>query len=77
MSRIIQNKILPDDWLFQVFTYNTSKLSINSKIIADKLIENIKLEKDKSLQNSLNQSFIKHVIFKTQFLDSMMTYLQN
>lgn len=70
MSRIIQNKILPDDWLFQVFTYNTSKLSINSKIIADKLIENIKLEKDKSLQNSLNQSFIKHVIFKTQFLDS-------
>lgn len=69
MSRIIQNKILPDDWLFQVSTYNTSNLSKNSKIIADKLIENIKIEKDKVLQNNLNQFFIKHVIFQISFLN--------
>jgi dipeptidyl aminopeptidase/acylaminoacyl peptidase len=34
----------------------------------DGLIENIKLEKDESLQNSLIQLFIKHVIFKSSFL---------
>lgn len=70
MSRIIQKKILPDDWFIKVINYDTSKLSKNSKIIADKLIENIKLEKDKALQNNLNQSFIKHVIFQTSFLSS-------
>lgn len=47
MSRIIQKKILPDDWFIKVINYDTSKLSKNSKIIADKLIENIKLEKDR------------------------------
>lgn len=70
MSRIIQAKVLPTNWLSQVINFNTSSLSRNNKIIADKLIENIKLEKDKSLQNSLNQLLIKCVIFKSPFLNS-------
>ncbi len=68
--RILQSKILPDDWLNRVINFNINKstLSSNQKVMANHLIENIKVEKEQSLVNPLSKYLIEHIIFKKEFL---------
>ena len=68
MSRIIQKKELPADWLIQVERFDVERLDGNSKIIANKLIEYIKAEKESALQNIAVQSLIKNIFFNADFL---------
>lgn len=68
--RIFQSKVLPGNWLSQVINFNIDKstLSNNHKIMANYLIENIKIEKEKSLVNPLSRYLIEHIIFNNEFL---------
>lgn len=69
MARIIQNKELPVNWIEKVEQFNTKHLNDVNKIIANRLINYIVVEKEKALQNSLVQSFVKHIFFGTNFLN--------
>lgn len=68
MSRIIQNKELPADWLVQVERFDVERLDGNRTIIANKLIEYIKAEKESALQSIAVQSLIKNMFFNADFL---------
>jgi hypothetical protein len=67
--RIIQTKVLPNDWLQQVsgFDVGTSILSRNTKVIANRLIEFIIEEGNDSLLNPLARSLALHVVFEKKF----------
>lgn len=67
--RHIQKKSLPLDWLKQVeeFDIQKSLMSENTKLLALKLIQYIKSEKEKSLTSYFVQPLIKHIIFGEQF----------
>ena len=68
--RSIQTKILPQDWLKQLNTFDvkTSNLSRNNQVIANRLLEFIKEEGGDSLLNPLCKSLILYVVFKKTFL---------
>lgn len=68
MSRILQPRSLPADWLEQVLKFDLKDLSANEKIIADKLISYIKEHKAKSLHDQLVRKFIWRVIKGSEFL---------
>lgn len=70
--RRIQNKILPDNWVKQVekFDIDNSDLNDKHKIIADSLIENIIIEKEKSLVDSLSKYLVFHILNGDEFLTS-------
>lgn len=38
MSRILQTRRLPDDWLEQVFEFDLNLFGTNEKLIAEKLV---------------------------------------
>ena len=68
--RMIQSKVLPENWLKLVekFDIEKSSLSDNNKIIATYLMPIILEEKEKSLNNSLLRILIKFIIFDIDFL---------
>jgi len=68
--RIIQTKVLPHNWLQQVsnFDVGSSILSRNTKVIANRLIEFIKVEEGESLLNPLARSLVLFVVFEKKFL---------
>ena len=70
--RRIQNKILPDNWVKQVekFDIDNSDLNDKYKIIADSLIKNIIVEKEKSLVDSLSKYLVFHILNGDEFLTS-------
>ncbi len=67
--RVIQTKSLPQNWLQQVsdFNVNLSNFSINTKVIARRLIEFIKEEQNDSLLNPLARSLILYAVFNKKF----------
>ncbi|NRB65486.1 MAG: hypothetical protein HRU40_21130 [Saprospiraceae bacterium] len=67
--RIIQTKVLPNDWLQKVscFDVGTSTLSRNTKVIANRLIEFIIEERNYSLLNPSARSLALHVVFGKNF----------
>lgn len=70
--RRIQNKILPNNWVKQVekFDIDNSDLNDKYKIIADSLIKNIIVEKEKSLVDSLSKYLVFHILNGDEFLTS-------
>jgi len=69
----IQTKVLPQDWLQKVsdFDVDSSGFSINTKIIANRLIEFIKEEINSSLLNPLAKSLVLHIVFGNIFFTEL------
>ena len=70
--RLIQSKILPENWLVLVekFNINQSNLSENNKIIATYLMPIILEEKEKSLIVPLLRYLIEHIALKCEFVST-------
>jgi len=70
--RSIQSRILPNNWLERVVTFDIEKSSLinTHKIMAKYLIGSIKEEKEKSLTNPLSKYLIEYIIFDSEFLTS-------
>lgn len=63
MSRILQTRRLPDDWLEQVFEFDLNLFGTNEKLIAEKLVKYIENNKEISLQSPLIRKLVLYVVF--------------
>lgn len=75
--RMIQNKVLPSDWVKKVeqFKIDESDLNDKNKIIAHALIGNIIEEKEKSLLNGLSKNLVFNILYGEELLPSKYDFL--
>lgn len=75
--RMIQNRVLPDDWVEKVEQFNIDESDLNdkNKIIAHALIGNIIEEKEKSLLNGLSKNLVFNILYGEELLPSKYDFL--
>ncbi|WP_201522917.1 hypothetical protein [Aliarcobacter butzleri] len=75
--RMIQNRVLPDNWVEKVKQFNIEESDLNdkNKIIAHALSGNIIKEKEKSLLNGLSKNLVFNILYGEELLPSKYNFL--
>lgn len=75
--RMIQNRVLPNNWVEKVKHFNIDESDLNdkNKIIAHALIGNIIKEKEKSLLNGLSKNLVFSILYGEELLPSKYDFL--